>query len=131
MAISVYADSRAPLVKLQEFSFETARKGQGTKYCTVLKSSLHECGWPQFESGYPAIRSRIAIGDLSDSTIARREMRKVCSRAYCPSRTAWLTQSVKTIQLEPGGNSQRCFGQDSRKLASSFMALWQRCMKLS
>ena len=36
---------------------------------------------------------------------------KVCSRAYWPLKQAWLALSVKTIQVEPAGNSQRSLRQ--------------------
>ena len=36
---------------------------------------------------------------------------KVCSSAYWPLKQAWLALSVKTIQVEPAGNSQRSLRQ--------------------
>src|SRR5262249_21217582 len=57
-------------------------------------------------SGYPASFSRIAIGALSGAARLERRTMKVCSRAYWPLRQAWLALSVKTIHVEPAGNSQ-------------------------
>ena len=38
-------------------------------------------------------------------------MMKVCSRANWPLKQAWLALSVKTIQVEPAGNSHRSLRQ--------------------
>jgi hypothetical protein len=43
------------------------------------------------------------MGAFSGSARESRATMKVCSRAYRPLSTAWLTMSVKTIQVEPGG----------------------------
>ena len=46
---------------------------------------------------------------------------KVCSRANWPLRQEWLVVSVKQIQVELGGNSQRSLGQSRWKDSLSFM----------
>ena len=53
--------------------------------------------------------SRLAPGPGKPGP-TRRTM-KVCSIMYWPLRQAWLVPSVKTIQAEPAGNSQRSLRQ--------------------
>ena len=64
----------------------------------------------------PAIRSRIEIGAISGQARPARRTMKVCSSMYWPLRQAWLVRSVKTIQVEPAGNSQRSLRQLSLKI---------------
>jgi len=48
----------------------------------------------QPESAWPQILSRMRMGAFCGRTMASREIRNVCSSAYCPESTAWLTMSV-------------------------------------
>ena len=79
----------------------------------------------------PASFSRIAIGAISGHVRLARLTINVCSSAYWPLKQAWLALSVKTIQVEPAGNSQRSLRQVSWNPASSFMAWWNLSMKRS
>src|SRR4051794_41385773 len=72
-------------------------------------------------SGCPARRSRMEIGASSGQTRLPRRIMKVCSRANWPRRQAWLAPSVKTIQAEPAGNSQRSLRQGSLDAAAFFL----------
>ena len=82
-------------------------------------------------SGQPASFSRTAIGAFSGNARLDRRTMKVCSSMYWPLRQAWLVPSVKTIQVDPAGNSHRSLRQVCWKPASSFMAWWNRSMKRS
>ena len=61
--------------------------------------------------GRPHRCSSTVIGATSGRTSASRGTMTVCSSANCPDRTACGTMSVRTTQVEPAGNSQRCLGQ--------------------
>ena len=71
------------------------------------------------------------IGAFSGHSRLARLTKKVCSSMNCPLKQAWLAISVKTIQLDPGGNSHRCLGQLCCKAEFSFMKWWKRSMKRS
>lgn len=73
-------------------------------HCAFLARRVYET------SGAPAICSRILYGANCGATSALGGIRKVCSMANRPESTACATPSVKTSQVDPGGNSMRIFG---------------------
>ena len=61
--------------------------------------------------GRPARLSSTRKGDFSGLTSAATGTMSVCSTAYWPDKTACGTESVKAIQVDPGGNANLIFRQ--------------------
>ena len=97
------------------------RRGAHWPIYLRLSHTSRKCS-DKFTRSGPADGPRGPRGSRSGPSQGRprldRRTMKVCSSMYCPLRQAWLALSVKTIQVEPAGNSHRSLRQVSWNRAS-------------